>query len=121
MQSLCLDVRVLNQNNEEIEIRELDDDDLDLPGGRDDFGDEFRGQDKPQFRADAMLEVDAGGEHISDVVELEEAETEDDDFDESSLDLNSALADNFEDLSDDDLFGGLDSSIDLSDDDDLDF
>ena len=121
LQSLCLDVRVLNQNNEEIEIRELDDDDLDLPGGRDDFGDEFRGQDKPQFRADAMLEVDAGGEHISDVVELEEAETEDDDFDESSLDLNSALADNFEDLSDDDLFGGLDSSIDLSDDDDLDF
>ena len=121
LQSLCLDVRVLNQNNEEIEIRELDDDDLDLPGGRDDFGDELHGQDKPQFRADAMLEVDAGGEHISDVVELEEAETEDDDFDESSLDLNSALADNFEDLSDDDLFGGLDSSIDLSDDDDLDF
>ena len=54
-------------------------------------------------------------------MELEEAETEDDDFDESSLDLNSALADDFEDLSDDDLFGGLDSSIDLSDDDDLDF
>ena len=122
LQSLCLDVRVLNQNNEEIEIRELDDDDLDLPGGRDDFGDEFRGQDKPQFRADAMMEVDASGEHVSDVVDLEDAEPEEEEeIDESALDLASALADDFEDLSDDDLFGGLNSSIDLSDDEDLDF
>ena len=120
LQSLCLDVRVLNQNNEEIEIRELDDDDLDLPGGRDDFGDEFRGQDKPQFRADAMMEVDASGEHVSDVVDLEDAEPEEE-IDDSALDLASALADDFEDLSDDDIFGGLDSSIDLHDDDDVDF
>ena len=64
--------------------------------------------------------MDASGEHVSDVVDLEDAEPEEE-IDDSALDLASALADDFEDLSDDDIFGGLDSSIDLHDDDDVDF
>ena len=119
LQSLCLDVRVLNRNNEEIEIRELDDDDMDLPDARDHFGDDFPDQDGPGFRADAMSEVDASGEIIDDHVDLGDDRDDDDDIDDSHLDLNAVLRDELDDFDNDDLFDGIDSSIDLTD--DLDF
>lgn len=118
LQSLCLDVRVLNRNNEEIEIRELDDDDMDIPDVRERFGDDFPGQDGPGFRADAMSEVDASGEIIDDNIDLAD-DDRDDDIDDSNLDLTAVLRNELDDFDDDDLFDGIDSSIDLAD--DLDF
>ena len=117
LQSLCLDVRVLNRNDEEIEIRELDDDDMDVPD-REDFVEELRGPDKPQFRADTMVEVDAQGDQIDD---LDDGDEEDNglDIDDSNIDLSAALDDDLDSLGDD-VFDDLDSSIDLSD-DDMDF
>ena len=117
LQSLCLDVRVLNRNDEEIEIRELDDDDMDVPD-REDFVEELRGPDKPQFRADTRVEVDAQGDQIDD---LDDGDEEDDglDIDDSNIDLSAALDDDLDSLGDD-IFDDLDSSIDLSD-DDMDF
>ena len=121
LQSLCLDVRVLNQNNEEIEIRELDDEDLDLPDAKDRFQDEFVGQDRPQFRADAMSEVDSTGEIINDTVGFEE-DRDDEDIDDGNLDLSSVFHDDDMAFDDDDIFDGIDSSIDFAgNDDDLDF
>ena len=108
----------MNRNNEEIEIRELDDDDLDLPDAKEHYGEDFVGQDRPRFRADAMLEVDADGESISDTLDLGDA---DDDLEDSGLDFAGAFHDDLSDFSDDELFDGIDSSIDLANDDDLDF
>ena len=90
LQSLCLDVKILNASNEEIEIRELDDD-LDLPGNKDDYDEDFRKPEKPQFRADAMIELDANGEEIGDVIDLDEEGDLDDDLDGDDLDLMDGL------------------------------
>ena len=117
LQSLCLDVRVLNRNDEEIEIRELDDDDMDVPD-REDFVEELRGPDKPQFRADTMVEVDAQGDQIDDLDDGDDGD-DDLDIDDSNIDLSAALDDDLDSLGDD-ILDDLDSSIDLSD-DDMDF
>ena len=123
LQSLCLDVRVLNADNEEIEIRELDDDDLDLPEGREDFAEELRGPERPHYRADSMVAVDVNGEQIDEPLDdaLDMAEEEiDDDIDDADLDFNEALGDDAGGFIGEDIFDGLDSTIDLGD-DDLDF
>ena len=112
LQSLCLDVKVLNANNEEIEIRELDDD-IDMPSGKDDFDDEFKRQEKPQFRADAMIELDADGEEVGDVLDIEENDI-DDDIDENDLDLMDGLG--LDDEDGDDIFDNETVADDLEED-----
>ncbi len=122
LQSLCLDVRVLNRYNEEIEIRELDDDDLGLTE-KEDYNEDLGGRDKPRFRADAMIELDESGEEVGDVIDIGDEDGEEVDGDlvlgESDLGLGlDDMEDDAEDLSDEDL-ADFDSNIDLDSDDDI--
>jgi DNA-directed RNA polymerase subunit beta len=104
LQSLCLDVRVLNQNNEEIEIRELDDDDLDLPE-REEYEEELRGRDRPRFRSDAMIELDEDGEEVGDLLDIAAEDDGEEEIDAGDLSLEetleSGLDDDMDDLDDD--------------------
>lgn len=84
LQSLCLDVKVLSADDKEIEIRELDDD-IDGPPDRHDFDDEFGKDDRPRFRADAMIEVDDQGKEIGNF-EGEEDIPEDLEIDDLTID-----------------------------------
>ncbi|HMM06782.1 MAG TPA: DNA-directed RNA polymerase subunit beta [Clostridiales bacterium] len=115
LQSLCLDVKILNAKNEEIEIRELDDD-MDLPSGKEDFDEEFKKQDKPQFRADAMIELDANGEEVADVLNIEENDF-DDDIDENNLDLMDGLGLTEDDTEAEEVFDDGDTGADDSEED----
>ncbi|MEG2639267.1 MAG: hypothetical protein RR992_07160, partial [Clostridiales bacterium] len=63
LQSLCLDVKVLSANDEEIEIRDLDDD-LDIPNERMDYNEDLTKGGGSRFRADAAVVVDETGEEI---------------------------------------------------------
>ena len=111
LQSLCLDVKVLSADDEEIEIRELDDD-LDLPPhdhDRDDFGDELGAGDRPSLRSDSAIVVDKSGESVGDY-----EEPLDDDMIDDTIPLDEM------DVSDDslDLLEGMgidDDSLDLDD------
>ncbi len=73
LQSLCLDVKVLSADDEEIEIRELDDD-LDAPPDRIDYDEDLTKGGGSQFRADAAIVVDESGEEIGNFDEDEEIE-----------------------------------------------
>ncbi|MEE0776669.1 MAG: DNA-directed RNA polymerase subunit beta, partial [Bacillota bacterium] len=111
LQSLCLDVKVLSSNDEEIEIRELDDD-LDLPPHdheHDDFGDELGAGGAPKLHPDSAIVVDESGEGVGDY-----EETVDEDMIDDSIPLDEM------DVSDDslDLLEGMgldDDSLDLDD------
>ena len=61
---------------------------------------------------DCAIDVDDFKNDLSD---------DDDDLDDSSLDLSAVFRDDDMDFADDDIFDGIDSSIDLTNDDDLDF
>ena len=78
LQSLCLDVKVLDKNGEEIELKDDEEDDF-IPGFR----------DKDDYRADDS-EIEAAGYAIEDV----EDELDDyDDADEEDLDLDADFDD----------------------------
>ena len=112
LQSLCLDVKVLSANDEEIEIRELDDD-LDGPIDRIELDEDLTKGSGPQLRADAAIVVDESGEEIGNF---------DNDEDEETLDEDLTLDDlETMDVTDDlDVLEGLgldDSDLDLNIDD----
>ena len=76
LQSLCLDVKVLDKNGDEIELKDDEEDEF-IPGFRD---------DKDDFRADDS-EIEAAGYAIEDVNdEFDDFDDEDDDDSDDALD-----------------------------------
>ena len=108
LQSLALDVKVLTENNEELVIREFDDDDRDAVPRREDFEAEEQDFDFGQE------DEDDGDEDIGSI--FDEAE-EDDDFVSDDLFGDKDLDDDdMSDVDEDGSFGNLFGDDDSSDD-----
>ena len=74
LQSIALDIKVLNADKEEIEIRELDDD---IYANESEFKDEL----VPQITPEALAEEEAAAEDFDfDELEFDDDDTLDDDF-----------------------------------------
>ena len=91
LQSLCLDVKVLSENNEEIEIRELDDDisetakelGLDIPTPDKPVLSALEEYDVEEEQADELEEFDSVVDEFSDEIEVDdEAESDEEESDE---------------------------------------
>lgn len=113
LQSLCLDVEVLDSGGEKIDIRELDDD-VDVVPDKVEYDEDLTKGSGSQFRADGAVVVDESGEEIGNFSdEVEEPSEEDLELENlENLDVADDL-DVLEGLGLDD--GDLDLDLDIDD------
>ncbi|MBQ3090043.1 MAG: DNA-directed RNA polymerase subunit beta [Oscillospiraceae bacterium] len=76
LQALCLDIRVLDKNGEEVVLKDDDDDDYQTVRGKSEFEDEYYTRDEGEFAAHGFTtgEMDEEGNVIEDAPVFEEGE-----------------------------------------------
>ncbi|MCD8129074.1 MAG: DNA-directed RNA polymerase subunit beta [Oscillospiraceae bacterium] len=102
LQSLCLDVRVLDKDGNEIELKDDEDDEDYIPG--------FRGDEKEDYRADDS-EIESAGYAIEDVEDAFGADDMDDMDVDGEAENEADAADLFADDGDEENFGEEDLTL----------